>query len=64
MGLFEFLTRDEKQDKEEELIYEEGRNLGMSDEEIKEAIKSGISPEEWLEENDYENYLDQGLDKD
>ncbi len=64
MGLFEFLTRDEKQDKEEDLIYEEGRNLGMSDEEIEEAIKSGISPEEWLEENDYENYLDQELDKD
>ena len=35
----------------------------MSDEEIEDAINSGISPEEWLEENDYDNFLDQELDK-
>ena len=35
----------------------------MSDEEIEDAINNGISPEEWLEENDYDNFLDQELDK-
>ena len=63
MGLFDFLVNDEKEDINSKLAYEEGRALGMSDEEIKEAIKLGITPEEWLKENDYENYLDQELDK-
>ncbi len=63
MGLFEFLTREEKKETTEDLIYEEGRDLGMSDEEIEDAINSGLSPEEWLEENEYENYLEQELDK-
>ena len=63
MGLFDFLIKDEKEDINEKLAYEEGRALGMSDEEIKSAIKIGISPEEWLKEHDYENYLDQELDK-
>ena len=63
MGLFEFLTREEKKETTEDLIYEEGRDLGMSDEEIEDAINCGLSPEEWLEENEYENYLEQELDK-
>ena len=64
MGLLDFLMRDEKKSKQEDSMYEEGRILGMSDEEIEDAIKSGITPEEWLEENEYENYVDQDLDKD
>ena len=64
MGLLDFLMRDEKKSKQEDSMYEGGRILGMSDEEIEDAIKSGITPEEWLEENEYENYVDQDLDKD
>ena len=63
MSLFDFLVNDEKEKVDNKLTYETGKSLGMNDEEIEEAIKSGISPEEWLKENDYENYLDQDLDK-
>ncbi len=63
MGLFDFLVNDEKEEGDNKLTYETGKALGMSDEEIEDAINSGISPEEWLEENDYDNFLDQELDK-
>ena len=62
MGLLDFLTNNEDK-KRDDLFYEEGKALGMSDEEINEAKEMGLSPEEWLEEYDYENYLDQDLDE-
>ena len=63
MGLFDFLLKDASKDYNKELFFEEAKNLGLTTEEANEAYKSGLSPEEWLEENDYENYKDQELDK-
>ena len=58
MGLFDFLDKEET-----DLDREVGIALGLTEEEIEEAKSCGISPEEWLEENDPENYEDQELDE-
>ena len=58
MGLFDFLNKDKI-----DLDQEVGKSLGLTEEEIEEAKSCGISPEEWLEENDPENYEDQELDE-
>lgn len=41
----------------QKLFDEEAKDLGLTKEEIEECRKSGITPEEWTEENDpnYEN---------
>jgi len=66
MGLLNFLLEfvgEEDKDKmiNEKLFDEEARALGLSEFEKNDAKKSGLSPEEWLEENEPEHY--KGLDK-
>lgn len=66
MGLLNFLLEfvgEEDKDKmiNEKLFDEEARALGLSEFEKNDAKKSGLSPEEWLEENEPEYY--KGLDK-
>ena len=66
MGLLNFLLEfvgEEDKDKiiNEKLFDEEARALGLSEFEKNDAKKSGLSPEEWLEENESEYY--KGLDK-
>ena len=66
MGLLNFLLKfvgEEDKDKiiNEKLFDEEARALGLSEFEKNDAKKSGLSPEEWLEENESEYY--KGLDK-
>ena len=63
MGLiFDFLNSDSKK-KEDEEFNRLCKDLGMTPDEIEDAKKSGISPEEWLEENEPEDYHDQELDQ-
>lgn len=57
MGLLNFLLEfvgEEDKDKmiNEKLFDEEARALGLSEFEKNDAKKSGLSPEEWLEENE------------
>ncbi len=63
MSLFDFLLKDEKKDYQEKLFLEEAKSLGLTKEEIEDCKKSGITPTEWLENNDPDNYHDQELDK-
>lgn len=65
MGLLDFLeelVRDDDKDKKinDKLFNDEADALGLSDWEREDAKKSGITPEEWLEENepDYYDELD------
>ena len=62
MGLFDFLTKDHNQDSDYNLFLEEAKSLGLTKEETEDCWKSGITPTEWLEENEPENYHDQDLD--
>ena len=61
MGLLNFLLEfvgEEDKDKiiNEKLFDEEARALGLSEFEKNDAKKSGLSPEECLEENESEYY--------
>lgn len=65
MGLLDFLSefaKTEDKDKKinEKLFDDEAEALGLNEYEKNDAKKSGLSPEEWLEENepDYYNELD------
>ncbi len=60
MGFWSSLLNDKKDD---DLFLEDCRNLGLTDDEIEDCKKSGIAPEEWLRENEPENYEDQELDE-
>ena len=63
MGLiFDFLNSDSKK-KEDDEFNRLCKDLGMTLDEIEDAKASGISPEEWLEENEPEDYHDQELDQ-
>ncbi len=62
MGLFDFLIKDNKKDYQDKLFLEEAKSLGLEKEEIEDCLKSGLSPTEWLKENEPENYHDQELD--
>lgn len=61
MGLLDFLeelVRDDDKDKKinDKLFNDEADALGLSDWEREDAKKSGITPEEWLEENEADYY--------
>ncbi len=62
MSLFDFLLNDNKKDYNEDLFLEEAKSLGLTKEEIDDCKKSGLTPTEWLEENEPENYHEQDLD--
>ncbi len=62
MGLFSFLLDDDKKKDNDDLIDVEGKALGLTKEEIEECKRDKITPQEWLKENDIENYHDQDLD--
>lgn len=61
MGLLDWLANSEKKDVHSKLFDEECKALGLTKEEIEDCKKSGISPEEWLEENEPDYYKE--LDK-
>lgn len=58
MGLFELFFGEPKKEKDvyDKIFDEECKTLGLTKEEIEDCKKSGISPEEWLEENESAYY--------
>ena len=48
-------TKEKDKRIKDKLFKQEAKNLGLTKKEIEECKKSGITPEEWAEEND-ENY--------
>jgi len=57
MGLLYFLANisgveDEEKKRNEKLFKDEAEVFGMTEEEMEEAKRSGITPEEWVEDDE------------